>query len=246
VSRPVQPIAGFALALLGAVAAAQPAAPHPAATPRVERLGESVLGAPVEARVHGSGPDVAMIVASIHGSEPAGTPLVERFERSLAEDAAPLEGRTLVVIPVANPDGYARRVRFNENGVDLNRNFPADNRTEVALHGSGPLSEPESRALMRALNRFAPKRVLSIHQPLRCVDYDGPAEALAKSISLAIDGRLPVQKLGGRPGSLGSYLGETRGVPIVTLELPSGVEADEDALWRDYGAAVGAFLRSPE
>jgi protein MpaA len=127
--------------------------------------------------------------------------------------------------------------------VDLNRNFPADNRTEVALHGSGPLSEPESRALMRAIERFAPARVLSIHQPLRCVDYDGPGEALAKSISAAIDGRLPVQKLGGRPGSLGSYLGETRGVPIVTLELPAGVESNEDALWRDYGAALGAFLR---
>ncbi|MGL4513642.1 MAG: DUF2817 domain-containing protein [Lacipirellulaceae bacterium] len=219
------------------------APPFGAAEPDLVPLGTSVLGAPIVARVHGVGDDTAMIVASIHGSEPAGTPLVERFEGWLADHPLELAGRRLVVIPVANPDGYAKRARFNEHGVDLNRNFPADNRTERALHGKTALSEPESAALMRALDRFDPARVLSIHQPLSCIDYDGPGEALAATIGRAIDGRLPVQKLGGRPGSLGSYVGETRGVPIVTLELPKGAEEDEAALWRDYGAALGAFLR---
>ena len=185
-----------------------------------------------------------MILASIHGSEPAGTPLVERFEAWLLEHPDEYADRRVVVVPIANPDGYNARERFNANGVDLNRNFPADNRTEKSIHGEAALSEPESVALMRTLRRFAPARVLSIHQPIACIDYDGPGEGLAAAMSAAIDARLPVRKLGGRPGSLGSYVGMTFGRPIITLELPKGAEqSSTDDLWRDYGAAVVAFVR---
>lgn len=210
--------------------------------PEVIELGQSLGGKPIVARVYGQEGEARLLIASIHGSEPAGTPLVERFERRLAEEPELLGGSRLVIVPVANPDGFAKRERHNTNGVDLNRNFPADNRTETKTHGPTALSEPESRALMRALQTFDPVCVMSIHQPLVCVDYDGPGEALATAISEAIDARLPVKQLGGRPGSLGSYVGLTLGRPIITLELPKGVEEDEEALWRDYGAAIEAFM----
>ncbi|MEO1495648.1 MAG: DUF2817 domain-containing protein [Planctomycetota bacterium] len=214
-------------------------------------VGRSVDGRTIEARVWSLAEGVdecVLILASIHGSEPAGTPLVGRFEAWLAEQDAATLPATIVIVPIANPDGYARRERFNSNGVDLNRNFPAGNRTEKAKHGEAALSEPESAALMRVLTRFAPSRVLSLHQPIECIDYDGPGEALAEAMARAIDDRLPVKKLGGRPGSLGSYVGQELGRPIITLELPKGAEAGSDAdggaeLWRLYGEAVIAFVR---
>lgn len=209
-------------------------------------LGQSVEGRPLIARLHGAddAPETLLIVASIHGTEPAGTPLVERLENWLSDHPDELSGKRVVVIPVANPDGYAKRKRFNVHGVDLNRNFPADNRTEHTTHGEAPLSEPESRALMRALRTYDPSRVVSLHQPIDCIDYDGPGEALANAMSDAIDGRLPVKKLGGRPGSMGSYVGETLGKPIITVEFPKHAEKrSTDELWDDYGAALVAFVR---
>ncbi|TWT96206.1 murein peptide amidase A [Botrimarina colliarenosi] len=216
------------------------------ANPEEMVLGQSVDGRPITAQVHGAetAAQTVLVIASIHGSEPAGTPLMGRLEAWLADHPDDWAGRRVVIVAVANPDGYARRERFNTHGVDLNRNFPADNRTEHATHGETPLSEPESRALMRALQTFNPERVVSLHQPLLCVDYDGPGEELATAMSNAIEGRLPVKKLGGRPGSLGSYVGEVLGKPIVTLELPKGVEEQgADRLWNDYGAALVAFIR---
>lgn len=209
-------------------------------------LGKSVESRSIFASVHGEADaaETVLVIASIHGSEPAGTPLVGHLETWLTEHPDVTAACRVAIVPVANPDGYAKRERFNANGIDLNRNYPADNRTDHATHGDTPLSEPESRALMRALQTFNPVRVVSLHQPIECVDYDGPGEALATLMSEAIDGRLPVRKLGGRPGSLGSYVGETLGRPIITLELPKGAEErDADELWQDYGAALVAFVR---
>lgn len=216
------------------------------ATAEEVTLGQSVEGRPLTARVHGpqDAPETLLIVASIHGTEPAGTPLVERLEAWMEDHPNEWQGKRIVVIPVANPDGYAKRERFNVHGVDLNRNFPADNRTEHTTHGEAPLSEPESRALMRALRTYGPSRVVSLHQPIDCIDYDGPGEALAQAMSNAIEGRLPVKKLGGRPGSMGSYVGETLGKPIITVEFPKHAEKrSTDELWDDYGPALVAFVR---
>lgn len=241
-------LCGLALALPRGTATAEPARKpaaeeKPALTAQILDLGQSVRGEPIVARVWGEGSTTALIIASIHGSEPAGTPLVEQFETWLADHAHLLAGRRLVIVPIANPDGFAKRERLNANDVDLNRNFPAGNRTEHKKHGPTALSEPESAALMRLLRRYPPQRVLSIHQPVACVDYDGPAKELAQAISQAIDDRLPVKRIGSRPGSLGSYVGVTLGIPIITLELPKGAEKDTDTLWRDYRAALEAFLR---
>jgi protein MpaA len=74
------------------------------------------------------------------------------------------------------------------------------------------------RALSDLIGKFQPAGLVSIHQPLACVDYDGPAAELAAAMSAACD--LPVKRLGSRPGSPGAYFGEILGRPIITLELP--------------------------
>ena len=206
-------------------------------------IGHSVLGKPISCEVYGEGSDVLMVIATIHGNEAAGTPLLAAFADWLKSHEAELEGHTVVLIPVANPDGMTAKERFNSRGVDLNRNFPAGNWDEakVKLHGQAPLSEPESRALLQAIAHYFPDRIVSIHQPLACVDYDGPAHELA--VAMAGDGPLPVKKLGGLPGSLGSFIGESMKKPIITWELPRDASNDPQELWNVYGKSLIAALQ---
>jgi murein peptide amidase A len=195
--------------------------------------GRSIENRPIECEVYGNGPDVLMIIATIHGNEAAGTPLVAKFAEWLVAHPDELAGRTVVIIPVANPDGYAADKRFNMHEVDLNRNFPAGNwgvpqetggvsspggstyaRRGNLKPGQTPLSEPESRVLMQLICRYFPNRIVSIHQPVACIDFDGPAEKLA--VAMATGCPLPVKQLGSRPGSLGSFVGATLNRPIIT------------------------------
>ncbi|MCA9234174.1 MAG: DUF2817 domain-containing protein [Planctomycetales bacterium] len=231
----------------GMLAAVLLAAPAIAADPqdagRREVIGRSLSGRPIHCDVFGEGPDVLLVLATIHGNESAGTPLVAEFARWLRENPQELAGRKVAIIPVGNPDGMAANRRFNDNDVDLNRNFPAGNWGDVDVkpHGDTPLSEPESRAIMRAVCQHFPNRMVSIHQPLECVDYDGPSEGLARAMAAKCP--LAVKKLGGLPGSLGSFVGETLGRPIVTLELPKDAPHDGEQLWQDYGPALIAALQ---
>ncbi len=207
-------------------------------------IGTSVQGYPLMCQVIGQGPDVTLILATIHGSEPAGTPLVRRLARYLQEYPDLLNRRTVVLLPVANPDGMARDNRYNARGVDLNRNFEAANRIVDAHSGRTALSEPETRAIRQLILDYKPDRIVSIHQPLSCIDYDGPAGPLASRMAEYCD--LPVKKLGARPGSLGSYAGVTLGIPIVTFEmLPTDSQLDSQTLWNRYGKSLVAAVVFP-
>jgi protein MpaA len=236
----------WGLAIAGALIPRLAPAEFPPAEPTKSVIGKSLQGASIPCEVFGSGSDVLMVIATIHGNEAAGTPLLAAFGEWLRSHPDELAGRKVVLLPLVNPDGYAAGERFNSRGVDLNRNFPAGNwRVEkVSLHGETPLSEPESRAIMRAICEYFPDRIVSIHQPVACVDYDGPAEKLAEAMAAA--GPLPVNRLGGQPGSLGSFIGETLGKPIVTWELPEDAGMDAEVLWKTYGESLLAALRFAE
>lgn len=242
--------------------------------------GQSVDGRPIHCEVYGNGPDVLMVIATIHGNEAAGTPLVAKFAEWLVAHPAELAGHTVVIIPVANPDGFAAKKRFNAHDVDLNRNFPAGNWGDATIPNSShdvaaaaaspasasppspghppsalssqatslplkpgqtPLCEPESRVLMQLICRYYPDRIVSIHQPIGCIDFDGPADNLAAAMGAKCP--LPVNKLGSRPGSLGSFVGNTLQRPIITWELPEDAGMDGDVLWKTYGEALVAALR---
>lgn len=214
--------------------------PAPAPYAAVHVAGRTVAGREIPVHVRGLGPDVCLLLATIHGDEPAGTAILERLLEHLDAHPELLRGRRVVVLPVANPDGLAARTRRNANGVDLNRNFEAPNRLDGGRYGTAALSEPEAVAIRAVVHQFRPSRVLSLHQPLRCVDWDGPAEALAERIAEATD--LPLEKLGTRPGSMGAWA-EAEGLALVTVELPPKVESQGgDALWGAYGEAVLRFV----
>ncbi len=207
--------------------------------PRVLRhgIGQSVQGRALDCVVLGKGREVVLFIAAIHGSERAGTPLLKKLETYLLDHPELLTGKQVVLAPTANPDGAQIGSRLNARGVDLNRNFPAGNRQNTKRYGHRALSEPESNALYYLIQQYKPHRVVSIHQPLRCVDYDGPGQELAQRMAALCD--LPVRKLGGKPGSLGSYVGKELGIPIITLELSRADDQKNKAeLWRAYGQAL--------
>jgi len=231
------------LIIVGCRATTQMPQPPPAIETFI--VGRSVEGRPIECVVVGEQGDALLIVASIHGNESRGTPLVRRLLKELETRGDLVNSRRIIVIPEANPDGMMRRSRYNARGIDLNRNFNASNWFAGYRTGEVPFSEPETRAIARVIQTFQPCRIVSIHEPLACIDYDGPGEEIALRISQSSD--LPLRQLGGKPGSLGSYAGTDRNIPTITVELPAQASRlSEHQLWEAYGRILTTAILSPD
>lgn len=69
-------------------------------------------------------------IGNMHGDEVVGRELLMNFLTTLVTNTTDASARALLnsanvfIVPTMNPDGFARGVRANANGVDLNRNFP--------------------------------------------------------------------------------------------------------------------------
>ncbi|PKH28787.1 M14 family zinc carboxypeptidase [Acinetobacter radioresistens] len=92
-----------------------------------------------------------LIMSGMHGGEKAGIYntyfcMKEIINRWKEDDhlAALYWGIDFRIVPLANPWGYNANSRYNSNGVDLARNFPADWSTALENGGAGPLSEAET------------------------------------------------------------------------------------------------------
>lgn len=220
--------------------------PAPEPPPARHKLvGRSIKRRPIMAQILGEGNDTTLVLAGIHGDETAGPALVDQLTNYLRRNRQLLDGRRVVLLPVANPDGIAAKTRENVRGVDLNRNFQTANREDGEANGLRPLSEPETRTLQAIVKEYDPGRIISVHQPLNCIDYDGPGKALATRMALQCD--LEVKKIGARPGSLGSYTGEALGIPTITFELPPAASGMSDSmLWEKYGKALLAAILYPQ
>jgi len=207
-------------------------------------IGHSVQGRPIVA-VRSGDPTAGLrvlVVGAIHGNETAGMPIARRL---IAAGAPP--GAELWVVPTINPDGVAAGSRGNAHGVDLNRNFSYDwaPLTGGEYSGTGPLSEPESRAAQRLIQRIGPDVTIWFHQPFGIVDRPPGNPFVARRYS-RLSG-LPLVHLPGRyPGSASRWQNHT--LPHSTafvVELPHQVSG---ALSRRAGAAVRSLtaeLASP-
>ena len=211
-------------------------------------LGRSAEGRPILGALFGAPPDAAevplLVVGGVHGDEPSSVEAVAALGGRLAAGAVP--AMPLILVPALNPDGLARGAKNSARDVDLNRNFPARNwRADHApgyFPGAAPLSEPETRLLAQLVDGRAVRGVIAVHAPFACVNYDGPPTAAAWANAVAEVCGWPARGDIGypTPGSLGSWLGVDRGVPVLTLELPPGPHA---AFGRQAAAALDEAVR---
>lgn len=206
-------------------------------------LGESVKKRPIEMLVFGEGPINVLILGGIHGDEPTSVDLTRGLVEILKANPSLYAGRKVAIIPIANPDGFAQRSRFNARRVDVNRNFPA--RNFDASQGRPPVSEPETRAILSALESTRPHLIISIHSISRgrqCNNFDGPADGIA-SVMSRYNGYPPKASIGyPTPGSMGSYCGGDLQIPMITLELPKDLPGEE--AWETNRDALLTAIRA--
>jgi protein MpaA len=162
-----------------------------------------------------------VVVGCIHGDEPAGIAIVRAFERRSLDSSV-----QWWMIEDLNPDGVAAGTRQNARGVDLNRNFPyawrpLGRRGDLQYSGTGPLSEPESRAVAAFLRVVRPTVTIWFHQHAGVVDDSGGNRRI--EARFARDIGLPLKELTRYPGSVASW--ENHEFPNTTafvVELPAG------------------------
>lgn len=143
-------------------------------------IGYSLAGRPIEAYTFGVGEREYLIVAGIHGGYEWNT--IELADELITHinahpEVIPSDAK-LYIIRNMNPDGEARAHgvdgRVNNNGVDLNRNFPSENwspdwdrdgcwiyrPTTGGLYGG---SEPETRTVMSFIAARKITALISYH-----------------------------------------------------------------------------------
>jgi murein peptide amidase A len=207
-------------------------------------IGRSSLGRPLRAQqLPGRGPGQdppLLLVGGVHGDEPASVAALIDLLQSWAAAGPPAP---VWLLPALNPDGLAAGKKNSARDVDLNRNFPARNfsvgHRPGYYPGAGPASEPETQALVRLVESCRPWGVVAVHAPFACINYDGPAASWAEAAAGASGWPARADIGYPTPGSLGSWLGVDRGLPVLTVELPPGpLAAFREPALRALTAAV--------
>jgi len=170
-------------------------------------IGYSLGGRPIEVYTFGAGEREYLIVAGIHGGYEYNTiSLANELIGYINEhpEVIPSDA-TLYIIRDMNPDGEARahgvEGRVNNNGVDLNRNFPSENWSAdwdrdgcwVYLPTTGGLyagSEPETRTVVSFVESREITALISYHSAALGVFPGGvpwteESKRLAKSLAKA-------------------------------------------------------------
>ena len=210
-------------------------------------IGYSVSRRPIEVYTFGSGQHQRMIVAGIHGGYEWNTiALADELITYIHDnpDIIP-DDITLYILRNLNPDGDARDHsydgRVNDHGVDLNRNFPTNWAAEwdregcwnygPTTGGTGPASEPETRALVTFLQSHKIEVLISYHSAALGVFPGGEPWAeesieFAQALADVTDYSFPPLDLGCIfTGTLADYAVE-RGAVAVDMELSTHTQTD--------------------
>jgi len=156
-----------------------------------------------------------LIIGVFHGDEFQG----EYFINSYLKKKNTPQKNEVHYIPRLNKNN----VRTNLRGVDLNRNFPTKNWIKSERNdyfgGDEPNSEYETKFLVDLIDKEKYDAIITIHSPYKTVNYDGPAEDLARKIQKFLGYKITSDIGYPTPGSFGTYCGVERKIPTVTIEI---------------------------
>ncbi len=208
-------------------------------------IGYSAGGRALTARRFGSGGRALLLVGGIHGGWEANTvrlmqQLIDHFTDAPEDIPA---GASLVIVPVANPDGLVYgsvpRGRFNDDDVDLNRNWScgwsseAYWRQEKVNPGLGSFTEPETIALANYLLELRPAAALFYHSAANGVfagncDGDhgsaGLAAVFGEAAGYPYDQPFTAYTVTG----VASDWADEQGIPAADVELQSRTDSEYD------------------
>lgn len=224
----------------------------------VRHVGTSVHGRAIAAYHFGTGPSAVVFVGGLHGNEKSSVHTLNSWIEQLEASPHRIPAhRTIVVIPNANPDGYAASTRNNARNVDLNRNFPANDWKPDVTFGDGthnptgggtaPLSEPESSALASYTLGLNPRLVLTYHSIAGYVipNDSGDSNALAhtyaqhSNLRYASNAQTSVLFPYDTTGAYEDWLHDKHGIPALLIELwtRAGNEfaGNQAAMWHMAG-----------
>ena len=197
-------------------------------------FGYSVKGRPIEGYEIGNGSNTILLFASIHGDEMGTTDLLTRFVEEIKSNPNLIsKTKRLIVVPIANPDGYYDRTdKLNADEVNLNLNFDTSDwqqyGPEGTFAGDVPFSEPESRVIKQVVEQYHPTIMISYHSQAATVI----PESTQSSVDLA---KWYVNKTGYKyfddwdyPGTATKWFEETTNKPAITVELTWDLQSDWD------------------
>ena len=221
-------------------------------TTKIEKkvFGYSAKGKTIEGYEIGNGENSILLFASIHGDEVGTTDLLNQLVEEIKTNPSIVsEKKKLIIIPIANPDGYYDRTdKLNANKVNLNLNFATSdwkkNGPEGTYAGPKPFSEIESQVLEQVVEQYKPIIMISYHALGALVtpeDGDG-------SIAL---GKWYAEKTGyvyydhansdwDYPGTATKWFFETTGNPAITIELTKYIQSD----WEINKKALAEIISS--
>ena len=219
----------------------------------VDAYGTSAQGRALQAYYFGNGASTVLYTGAIHGNEVSTKLLMDRWIDELEAKARSIPtGIRIVVVPVINPDGYARGARTNAHNVDLNRNFATsdwqqdittvNNQPFPGGGGSSAMSEPETKALASLVQALRPRLVLSYHSigGMVAANQAGNSASLAgvyaaKSGYGNITGQSDSAFEYSISGTADDWYAQALGVPSLLIELGSHTssqfERNQAAMW---------------
>ena len=173
-------------------------------------------------------PKNILVIGVIHGDESVGEYLIKKY----LKNKKMFLKNNLYYIPRLNSNDK----RKNKNGVDLNRNFPTKNwslidKNDDYYGGEFPACEKETEFLINLAQKVAFDAIITIHTPYKIINYDGIKNKntlpLARKISNFLN--YPLQEDIGypTPGSMGTYFGIEKNIPIITIECDENEDKDK-------------------
>jgi len=196
-------------------------------------FGRSETGREITGYEIGSGEECLLFFGGIHGNERGTVDLMNLFVAELQAHPELISAdKTLIVIPLANPDGYLdREDKLNANEVNLNRNFSTDNwikqeGDKETFAGHSPFSEAESRVLRDVVNECDPSIMIAYHSQGALVSPEFNEESLRLADWYAAHTGYEYFDEWDYAGTATRWFVETTEKAAITVELTTHVDSD--------------------